>query len=222
VVTILIMGASTVLVGGLPNYAAWGLASPVILAVRVALGEEQFAVWGWRIPFLVSILLLAVSVWIRMSLSESPLFRKKPIDSYEAGGLDAAQAKASADAFGALLGKTIRAAGDPAKADPAQIDKPMAIAVLAVFLLLVTMVYGPIAAILVEMFPTRIRYTAMSLPYHIGNGWFGGFLPTTAFALVAATGDIFAGLCYPIILAAVSFVVALLFLRETKDDAINP
>ena len=79
------------------------------------------------------------------------------------------------------------------------------------------MVYGPIAAILVELFPTRIRYTAMSLPYHIGNGWLGGFLPTTAFALVAAYGNIYAGLWYPIAIAGISFVVGLLFLPETKD-----
>jgi hypothetical protein len=122
------------------------------------------------------------------------------IPSYEAGGLDKASAKRKADAFATLVDKTIRAAGYPEKADPARIDNPMVVAVLAVFLLLVAVVYGSIAAVLVEMFPTRIRYTAMSLPYHIGNGWFGGFLPTTAFALVAATGNIYAGLWYLIAL----------------------
>ena len=80
---------------------------------------------------------------------------------------------------------------------------------------LVTMVYGPIAALLVELFPTRIRYTSMSLPYHIGNGWFGGFLPTTAFAIVAATGNIYYGLWYPVSLAAIAFVVGVIFLPET-------
>jgi hypothetical protein len=84
-------------------------------------------------------------------------------------------------------------------------------------MLYVTLVYGPIAAMLVEMFPSRIRYTSMSLPYHIGNGWFGGFLPTTAFAIVAGTGDIYSGLWYPVIIAAMTLVVGTLFLRETKD-----
>ena len=83
--------------------------------------------------------------------------------------------------------------------------------------ILVTMVYGPIAAWLVEMFPTRIRYTSMSLPYHIGNGWFGGFLPATAFALVASSGNQYSGLWYPVIIALVTFVIGSLFLKETKD-----
>lgn len=107
------------------------------------------------------------------------------------------------------------AAGYPTKADPAAINTPVVIAILTYLVLLVTMVYGPIAALLVELFPTRIRYTAMSLPYHIGNGWFGGFLPTTAFAMVAATGNIYFGLWYPIIICAVTVVVGLLFLPET-------
>jgi MFS family permease len=106
-------------------------------------------------------------------------------------------------------------AGYPAKADPAQINTPLVIAILTYLVLLVTMVYGPIAAMLVELFPSRIRYTSMSLPYHIGNGWFGGFLPTTAFAMVAATGDIYYGLWYPIVIAALTVVVGLLFLPET-------
>ena len=106
-------------------------------------------------------------------------------------------------------------AGYPAKADPAQMNKPMVVAVLFYLVLLVTMVYGPIAAMLVELFPTRIRYTSMSLPYHIGNGWFGGFLPTTAFAMVAATGDIYYGLWYPIVVAGLTVVIGLLFLPET-------
>ena len=92
------------------------------------------------------------------------------------------------------------AAGYPAKADPARINTPMVVLLLTVLVIYVTMVYGPIAAMLVEMFPTRIRYTSMSLPYHIGNGWFGGFLPTTSFAIVAATGNIYSGLWYPIVI----------------------
>ena len=107
------------------------------------------------------------------------------------------------------------AAGYPAKADPAAIDKPLVVAILFLLALYVTMVYGPIAALLVELFPTRIRYTSMSLPYHIGNGWFGGFLPTLAFAMVAATGDIYYGLWYPIVVALVTLVAGILFLPET-------
>jgi hypothetical protein len=96
-----------------------------------------------------------------------------------------------------------------------QVNYPMVIALCAWLVILVTLVYGPIAAWLVELFPTRIRYTSMSLPYHIGNGWFGGFLPVTSFAIVAATGDIYAGLWYPIIVALMTLVIGGLFLRET-------
>jgi MFS family permease len=113
------------------------------------------------------------------------------------------------------LERALADAGYPAKADPQAIDKPLVVAILFYLVLLVTMVYGPIAALLVELFPSRIRYTAMSLPYHIGNGWFGGFLPTTAFAMVAATGNIYYGLWYPVAIAAVGVVVGLLFLPET-------
>ena len=91
------------------------------------------------------------------------------------------------------------------------------VAILTLLVLYVTAVYGPIAAALVEFFPTRIRYTAMSLPYHIGNGWFGGFLPPTAFAMVAATGDIYFGLWYPIVIAMGTFIIGVLFVRENKD-----
>ncbi|SSC68733.1 MFS transporter [Ciceribacter selenitireducens] len=106
-------------------------------------------------------------------------------------------------------------------ADPAKVSWVGVIGVLTVLMIYVTMVYGPIAAMLVEMFPTRIRYTGMSLPYHIGNGWFGGLLPATAFAMSAAKGDIYYGLWYPIIIAGFSFVVGMIFLRETKDNDIN-
>ncbi|WP_370662226.1 MFS transporter [Massilia solisilvae] len=114
----------------------------------------------------------------------------------------------------------IKAAGYPAKADPEQINKPMVVLFLFILVLYVTMVYGPVAAMLVEMFPTRIRYSSMSLPYHIGNGWFGGLLPTTVFALVAFKGDIYYGLWYPIVIAAITFVIGALFVRETKDNDI--
>ena len=452
-ITILIMGVSTFVVGLLPNYNAIGIAAPiilislrmlqglalggeyggaatyvaehapdgkrgfytsfiqttatiglmlallVILGTRTSLGEEAFADWGWRIPYLVSILLLAVSVWIRLQLSESPAFTKlkdegklskapigeafgewknlkivilalvgltagqavvwytgqfyalfflekmarldgataniliavslvlgtpgfiffgwlsdkigrkpiimagcllailtyfplfnallenanpdmaralatspivvtsdpaqcsfqfnptgvakftttcdvakaylaanglnynnvevpgqavaqvkfgdKVINSYDGTG---ATAKEDGVRFKAEMGAAVKDAGYPAKADPAKVNKPMLILILTIMVIYVTMVYGPIAAMLVEMFPTRIRYTSMSLPYHIGNGWFGGFLPATSFAIVAAYGNIYSGLWYPIVIAGITLVVGTLFVKETKDS----
>jgi MFS family permease len=123
--------------------------------------------------------------------------------------------------FQAAAKTTLTAAGYPDKADPAAINKPMVVLILFVLVLYVTMVYGPIAALLVELFPARIRYSAMSLPYHIGNGWFGGFLPTTAFAMVAATGNIYYGLWYPIIVAGATVVIGLFFLPETFKRSIE-
>ncbi len=454
-VTILIMGISTFIVGILPNYASIGVAAPiilialrmlqglalggeyggaatyvaehaphgkrgaytawiqttatlglflsllVILGTRTVMGEAVFNDWGWRIPFLVSILLLGISVWIRMQLSESPAFQKmkaegktskaplsesfgqwknlkivllalfgltagqavvwytgqfyalffltqqlkvdavtanlmiagalvlgtpfflvfgslsdkigrKPIimlgcalaivtyfpvfkalteaanpdlaaaqaknkvvvvadpaecsfqfnptgtakftsscdvakqvlaassvsydnevapagtpaaikigshtiPSYTTKGISADEAKAKDAEFKKAVAETLKADGYPAKADPAKMNKVMMIVILTYLVILVTMVYGPIAAMLVEMFPTRIRYTSMSLPYHIGNGWFGGLLPTTSFAIVAQTGNMYNGLWYPIIIAGITVVIGTLFLRETKD-----
>ena len=454
-VTILIMGISTFIVGILPNYASIGVAAPIILIIlrllqglalggeyggaatyvaehaphgkrgaytawiqttatlglflsllvilgtRTVMGEAVFNDWGWRIPFLVSILLLGISVWIRMQLSESPAFQKmkaegktskaplsesfgqwknlkivllalfgltagqavvwytgqfyalffltqqlkvdavtanlmiagalvlgtpfflvfgslsdkigrKPIimlgcalaivtyfpvfkalteaanpdlaaaqaknkvvvvadpaecsfqfnptgtakftsscdvakqvlaassvsydnevapagtpavikigshtiPSYTSKGIPAEEAKAKDAAFKKAVAETLKADGYPAKADPAKMNKVMMIVILTYLVILVTMVYGPIAAMLVEMFPTRIRYTSMSLPYHIGNGWFGGLLPTTSFAIVAQTGNMYNGLWYPIIIAGITVVIGTLFLRETKD-----
>ncbi|MCD7099786.1 MFS transporter [Stenotrophomonas sp. MMGLT7] len=457
-ITILIMGSSTFLVGVLPSYASIGITAPiilivlrmlqglalggeyggaatyvaehapdgkrgyytsyiqttatvglflsllVILACRMSLGNEAFDAWGWRLPFLLSIVLLGVSVWIRMQLHESPLFKqmkeqgrtsksplresfrggnarrmliglfgassgeavvwytgqfyalffmtqslkidgttanlllagalalacpffilmgwlsdrigRKPVllggfalavftffplfkalthygnpaieearnaspalvvadpatcsfqfdpvgvrrftsscdiataaltkagvpydiepaapgslaqvrvgastlDSYEGTGLDKADDKARNETFTGSLKGVLNDAGYPAKADPARINKPMMIAVLFILALYVTMVYAPLAALLVELFPTNIRYTSMSLPYHIGNGWFGGFLPAISFGLVAATGDIYKGLWYPIIIAAINLVVGLFFLRETRNVDIS-
>jgi MFS family permease len=458
-VTILLMGVSTFIVGLLPNYASIGIAAPiilitlrilqglalggeyggaatyvaehapnhkrgaftawiqttatlglflsllVILGTRTAIGEEQFAEWGWRIPFLVSVFLLGISVWIRLSMNESPAFQRmkeegkiskapiseafgqwknlkivllalvgltagqavvwytgqfyalffltqtlkvdgptaniliaaslligtpffivfgswsdkigrkkiimagcllaaltyfplfkalthyanpaleaaqmnapvvvvadpaecqfqfnptgtkkftsscdiakaklaaasvnyknevapagttavikvgdKELTSYSAVGLPKEEAAAKDKQFTNDLKALIGEAGYPAKADPAQVNKPMVLVILVILVLYVTMVYGPIAAMLVEMFPTRIRYTSMSLPYHIGNGWFGGLLPTTAFALVAYQGDIYYGLWYPIVIALLTFVIGTLFVRETKDNDIN-
>ena len=462
-VTILLMGVSTFIVGLLPSYASIGVAAPVILIVlrmlqglalggeyggaatyvaehaphgrrgaytswiqttatlglflslmvilgtRTAIGEAEFADWGWRVPFLVSILLLAISVWIRLSMSESPAFQKmkaegktskaplsesfgqwknlkivilalvglvagqavvwysgqfyalfflqnvlkvdgstanilvavsliigtpffvvfgtlsdkigrKPIimaglalavvtyfplfnalteaanpklaaaqktakitvtvdpaqcsfqgspiardvdftsscdiskrslaqasASYEtiekagqqaiiqigdktinaptgvltAGGhkFDDASGKAIA-AFKKDIAEAMKAAGYPPKADPIPFGSGAwwkVVGILSILVIYVTMVYGPIAAMLVELFPTRIRYTSMSLPYHIGNGWFGGLMPTIAFAMVAQNGNIYHGLWYPITIAAVTFVIGMIFVRETKD-----
>jgi MFS family permease len=458
-VTILIMGLSTFIVGLLPSYASIGVAAPVILialrmlqglalggeyggaatyvaehaphgkrgaytawiqttatlglflslivilGTRTALGEQAFGDWGWRVPFLVSVLLLGVSVWIRLSMNESPAFQKmkaegktskapltesfgqwknlkivilalvgltagqavvwysgqfyalffltqslrvdnatanlmiaaalvigtpffivfgalsdkigrKPIImagcllaalTYfpvfgaltKAANPDLAAAQANAKvvvhadaaqcsfqgspvareidfasscdiakrylaqnsvsydnvagdagkpatitigdkaivaptavvanskfddestrkiaAFKKEVNEALKAAGYPAKADPAKMNRGMVIAILVYLVILVTMVYGPIAAMLVELFPTRIRYTSMSLPYHIGNGWFGGLLPTTAFAIVAQTGNMYNGLWYPIIIAGATCVIGTLFIKETKD-----
>ena len=119
------------------------------------------------------------------------------------------------------IAAAIKAHGYPAGADPNDINYVMTVILLAILVVYVTMVYGPIAALLVELFPTRIRYSGLSLPYHIGNGWFGGFLPATVFAIVAATGNIYSGLWYPIAVAALSFVVGIIFLPETKDRDIT-
>ncbi|MCC9595678.1 MULTISPECIES: MFS transporter [unclassified Rubrivivax] len=463
-VTILIMGLSTFIVGILPTYASIGIAAPiilillrilqglalggeyggaatyvaehapqgkrgaytswiqttatmglfmsllVILGTRTLMGEEAFAAWGWRIPFIVSILLLAISVWIRLSMNESPAFRKmkeegktskapltesfgqwknlkivllalfglvmgqgvvwysgqfyalffltsslkvdpatanimiaaslligtpffvvfgtlsdkigrkpiilagmllavltyfplfKALTNTANPELAAAQArseivvradpatcsfqgspiarevdftsacdiakraltqrsasyvnealpagsptvvmigqtpitpptattiagghkfseestKAIAD-FKKSLGDTLNEAGYPAKAKPIEFMGGQwwtIVGILTILVIYVTMVYGPIAAMLVELFPTRIRYTSMSLPYHIGNGWFGGLLPSITFAMVAANGNMYHGLWYPIVIASVCFVIGLLFIRETKD-----
>lgn len=458
-ITIVLMGLSTFIVGVLPSYASWGVLAPtilivlrlvqglalggeyggaatyvaehapqgrrgfytsfiqttatlglflsllIILGVRTWLGEAAFGEWGWRIPFLVSIVLLAVSIWIRMQLQESPAFKRmkaegkgsssplrdsfgnwanlkyvilallglaagqavvwytgqfyalffltqtlkvdaatanilialallvatpfflvfgalsdrigrkpiilggcllaavtyfpifKGITHFANPALEAAQAsapvtviadpaecsfqfnpvgtatfvtscdiakgflaknavnygneaapagtvasvhiggttipafdghglspeafKAQSASFTQAMTTAIRDAGYPAKADPAGINKFMTTVMLFILVLYVTMVYGPIAAALVEMFPTRIRYTSMSLPYHIGNGWFGGFLPPTAFAISAATGNIYSGLWYPIVIALGTFVIGLIFIRETKNVDIH-
>jgi MFS family permease len=459
-ITMSIMGAATFAVGLLPNYAAAGVAAPIMLVLlrllqglalggeyggaatyvaehapqgkrglytswiqttatlglfaallvvigtRTYVGEDAFKVWGWRIPFLVSVVLLAVSLWIRMQLSESPVFLKmktlgttskaplseafaqwgnlkivlisllgavmgqavvwytgqfyalfflermlrvdgattnvltaialvlatpgfiffgwlsdkigrKPIilagcllalltyfplfealtryanpalyaaqsaapvtviadprqcsfqfdpigkNTFDSTSCDIAKSflakagisyrrvdaragtvaqirsgestftapdpklvtgkerKAAIAAFQKEVKGALSAAGYPDEANPATINKPMVVSILFVLVLYVTMVYGPIAALLVELFPARIRYSAMSLPYHIGNGWFGGFLPTTAFAMVAATGDIYYGLWYPIVVAGATLILGLFFLPETFKRAID-
>ena len=139
----------------------------------------------------------------------------KVIQSYDAKKV--ADPKAAAADFTAKFTEAVNAAGYPAKADPEEINKPMVLAILVILVIYVTMVYGPIAALLVEMFPTRIRYTSMSLPYHIGNGWFGGLLPTTAFAMVALKGDVYYGLWYPIIVALGTFVIGTFLIKEERN-----
>ncbi|MFJ4375101.1 MFS transporter [Pseudomonas japonica] len=143
------------------------------------------------------------------------------LPSFDGSALPAAEFKAANDAFTATLGGALKNAGYPEKADPAKTNYPMVLLLLTILVIYVTMVYGPIAAWLVELFPARIRYTSMSLPYHIGNGWFGGFLPTVAFAMVAATGDIYYGLWYPIVIAVMTAVLGIFFMPETKDRDIG-
>ena len=121
----------------------------------------------------------------------------------------------------AAMRAAITDAGYPAKADPSAVNQPMVVLVMVLLTLIATMTYGPLAAVMVELFPTRIRYTSMSLPYHIGNGWFGGFLPTVSFALVVYTGDIFYGLWYPVVITGVSLVVGVLCLKETRNVDID-
>ena len=136
------------------------------------------------------------------------------IEAYDASGPDA---KTKASEFQSTLAATLKQAGYSPKADPGEMNRPMAVLILMLLMSCGTLTYGPLAAMLVEMFPTRIRYTSLSVPYHVGVGWFGGFLPATAFAIIAASGNIYAGLWYPVITASIAFVVSLVFVRETKD-----
>jgi MFS family permease len=151
------------------------------------------------------------------SVAQVRIGNKPAIASVEGGAMSGADFKAATEAFSKSLTGSLKEAGYPAKAEPDQINYPMVLLLLVILVIYVTMVYGPIAAWLIELFPARIRYTSMSLPYHIGNGWFGGFLPTVAFALVALTGDIYYGLRYPIIVALITVVIGAFFLPETKD-----
>ena len=143
------------------------------------------------------------------------------LNVFDGRQLAAGEFKAQSDAFTQSLSATLKAAGYPANAHPDSIAYPQLLGLLFVLVLYVTLVYGPIAAWLVELFPARIRYSSMSLPYHLGNGWFGGFLPTVSFALVAMTGDIYYGLWYPILVAGATTVIGALFLPETRDRPLN-
>ncbi len=143
------------------------------------------------------------------------------INSYSAQGLTPREAQVQAEVFEQALADALTQAGYPDKADMAQFDKPKVLALLTYLVILVALVYGPLAAMLVEMFPTRIRYTSLSLPYHLGNGWFGGLLPTMAFAIVAQTGNMYNGLWYPVIVAGMTFVVGMLLVKETRSVDMN-
>jgi MFS family permease len=143
------------------------------------------------------------------------------VPSFPGNTLAPADFKTQNAAFEKALGGAITAAGYPAKADMSKVNYPMVVLLLTILVIYVTMVYAPIAAWLVELFPARIRYTSMSLPYHIGNGWFGGFLPTISFAMVAASGDIYYGLWYPIVIALITAVLGTIFMPETKDRDIH-
>jgi len=143
------------------------------------------------------------------------------VPSFRGEALKPGELKTQKAAWTKSLGAALKSAGYPAKADPAKMNKPLVVGLLWLLVVYVTMVYGPVAAALVEMFPARIRYTSMSLPYHIGNGWFGGFLPTTAFAMVAATGNIYYGLWYPVVVAAFTAVVGFFFVKEMRGAPIE-
>ena len=143
------------------------------------------------------------------------------IDAYSPNGLTPEDAKSREATFKKAVAEALIRAGYPPKADPAKMNKTLVVAILTLMVIYGAMVYGPLAAALVELFPTRIRYSSMSLPYHIGNGWFGGLLPASTLAIVLETGDMFAGLWYPIVIASVALVVGVIFLPETKNVDIH-
>ena len=143
------------------------------------------------------------------------------VASFDGHALDKNVLATQRAAWEAQAATALAQAGYPAASDSATVNKPMVVAILAILMIYVAMVYGPIAAMLVEMFPAAIRYTSMSLPYHLGNGWFGGFLPTTSFAMVAASGDIYYGLWYPVVVAGLTFVIGFFFIRETRHADID-
>jgi hypothetical protein len=145
--------------------------------------------------------------------------RVVPIEGGET--FDAAGLKIHKAEMGERIGASLAAAGYPKAADPRAVDLPLLMAVLLGFVVAATALYGPQASALVEMFPTRVRYTALSLPYHVGTGWVGGFLPVTGVALVAISGDIYAGLWYPVVFTAISAICTLLFLKETKGKPLE-
>jgi nitrate/nitrite transporter NarK len=238
-VTILIMGLSTFVVDLLPNYDAIGIAAPVILIILRLLQvvtadpddcQFQFNPTGTK-KFesscdIVKAKLVAASVNYSNVAAPAGTIASvkigdKVLTSFDARTLTKAEADHRNKSFSKDLAEAIQIAGYPAKADPARINKPMVVLLIFILVLYVTMAYGATAAMLVEMFPTKIPYSSISLPYHVGTGWFGGLLPTSAFAMVAYQGDIYYGLWYPIVIALATVVVGAIFLKETKDVDLN-
>jgi hypothetical protein len=145
----------------------------------------------------------------------------RTLPSLELSGRPPSEIRAARAQFEAQLRAELAAAGYPTSADPADINWPLLFGVMLTFLVAATALYGPLAACLVELFPTRIRYTAMSVPYHVGTGWFGGLQPAISFAIVTAVGNIYAGLWFPVIVTGLALLIALVFLPETKDRDIT-
>src|SRR5271167_3536556 len=239
-----------------------GVPAQIMIVIALALGTPGFVIFGWlsdkigRKPIILAGFLLAALTYfpifkaithfanpkLETALSASPVtviadpgecsfqFKATGTEKYTTGcdvaksalvKIGAQTLTSTSPDFAKALPAAIKTHGYPASADPADINHVMTVLLLWVLVVYVTLVYAPIAACLVELFPSRIRYSGVSLPYHIGNGWFGGFLPATVFAIVAATGNIYSGLWYPIAIAAMSFVVGLIFLPETKDRDIT-
>lgn len=204
--------------------------SPVALAADPADCHFQFDITGTT-KFLSSCdiakaKLAAAGVEYRMQPAEPGSVAtvhvgETSIASFDGKGLEAAAAKAKAKDFAGALGKAVQAAGYPAKADPAAINRPMVVLVALGLLVLLTMAYGPAAAALAEMFPARIRYSSVSVVYHLGSGWFGGITPTLAVAMTAATGNIYAGLEFPVVVGLASAVIGFFFVRETRHRDIT-
>ena len=212
-----------------PALAAAQKATPVIVAADGAGCSLQFDPVG-RNKFDRSACDIAKAYLTRAGVSyeNQPLaagaeicIGDRVIAAPDPSALDGEARAAAIASFGDEVSAALKSAGYPDKVDPERMNKPLMVALIAFFVMVQTMSYGPLAAMLVELFPARIRYTSMSLPYHVGNGWFGGFLPTTAFAIVAATGDAFAGLWYPVIVMAGSFVIGMAFLPETRGRSVE-
>ena len=208
--------------GGLTHYANPKLehalsAAPVVVTADPSQCSFQFKATGTE-TFTTACDIIK-STLVNLSVNYENV--KAPAGTKASVKIGDTQLNADTPNLPAAITTAVKNHGYPAGADPKDINYPMTVLLLAILVVYVTMVYGPIAAWLVELFPTRIRYSGLSLPYHIGNGWFGGFLPATVFAIVAATGNIYSGLWYPICVAAMSFVVGLIFLPETKDRNIT-